>query len=204
MKSRSQHSDGASCPLQDDAGGTSFCHDEEGSVFPVYRHFVTLLEVLVCQPFKWLGIWFGAIIAQWWLGCPEGIRVIMAVAGLFYVLDWVSGVMCAICRKTPDGCGLTSRRLREALVKFFNYVVVLLFGVGIDSVAGMGYIVTGGLAALILLTEGLSVIENTKRLGFVYPPFFERWFEKLCQQQSPMPDDPEVPRAKPSAPWKKK
>lgn len=162
----------------------------DGEVLPVFRHFESLWDVLLLQPCRVLGLWVASILAQWWLGCPEGIRVILSVACLFYMLDWISGVLCAICRRGPGRKGLSSRRLREALVKFANYVVVLLLGVGIDKVTGMEYIVTGGLGALIMLTEGLSVIENTQRLGFAYPAWFARWFAKVCEQQSPLPEDP--------------
>ena len=95
-------------------------------------------------------------------------------------LDTVSGVMCACSKRTPDV--FTSFRLRACFSKLTTYGLVLLFGIGLDSLTGIPFpLITGMLTSIVVLTEAKSIEENTTTLGMRYPPGFHNALESVCQ-----------------------
>ena len=165
------------------------------------HYLQALLDVVVCQPCRVLWVWMVGLCVTWWAGAPEGMHALLGVTLLFYFLDWISGMACAIVA-TRKCDRLNSRRLRDACIKFVNYAVVVLLGIGIDCLLPVGgYLITMGLISIICTAEAISIVENTRKLGMRYPKGFEDIVERICGQAGSLgeaeePD--EHPAASPS------
>ena len=104
-----------------------------------------------------IGGWIG-----WFLGGVDGMLIALIV---LMVLDYVSGVMCAIeDRKLSSAVGF------KGICK--KVLILMLVGVAniIDThVVGSGAVLRGAVICFYLSNEGLSLLENAAYLGLPVP-----------------------------------
>lgn len=107
--------------------------------------------------FTMLGGWLG-----WYLGGVDGLLTALIV---FAVLDYVTGVMCAVVEKT-----LSSEIGFKGL--FRKVLIFALVGIGhvVDTqVIGEGGALRSAIICFYLSNEGLSLLENAAHLGLPVP-----------------------------------
>ena len=104
-----------------------------------------------------LGGWIG-----WFLGGADGMLIALIV---LMVLDYLSGVMCAIAdHKLSSAIGF------KGICK--KVLILMLVGVAniIDvNVVGSGAVLRGAVICFYLSNEGLSLLENAAYLGLPVP-----------------------------------
>ncbi len=107
--------------------------------------------------FTILGGWLG-----WYLGGVDGLLVTLIV---FVVLDYITGVMCAIIDKALSS-GIGFKGL------FRKVLIFALVGIGhvVDTqVIGEGGTLRSAIICFYLSNEGLSMLENATHLGLPVP-----------------------------------
>ena len=107
--------------------------------------------------FTILGGWLG-----WYLGGVDGLLVTLIV---FVVLDYITGVMCAIVDKALSS-GIGFKGL------FRKVLIFALVGIGhvVDTqVIGEGSTLRSAIICFYLSNEGLSMLENAAHLGLPVP-----------------------------------
>ena len=104
-----------------------------------------------------VGGWLG-----YWLGGMDGMVIALLV---FMVLDYLTGVMCAIVDKELSSAigfrGIFKKVLILMLVGVANVVDV--------HVVGDGSALRGAVVCWLMSNEGLSLLENTAHLGLPVP-----------------------------------
>lgn len=113
---------------------------------------------------------------------PGAVHVpILGALGLFVLLDLVTGVLAAQATGEP----LTSKGARRTLYKIAGYSSVVLVAATMLRVVGIRPTevdpALSALLALMVSTEGLSVLENVYRMGVLAPPV-KALIEKLLQR----------------------
>ncbi len=104
-----------------------------------------------------LGGWFG-----YFLGGIDGLMIALLV---FMVLDYITGVMCAVADKK-----LSSAVGFKGICK--KVLILMLVGVAniVDThVIGNGSALRGAVIAFYLSNEGLSLLENAAYIGLPIP-----------------------------------
>ena len=127
---------------------------------------IDLIWAKVQIAFTALGGWLG-----YFLGGMDGLLIALIV---FVVLDYITGVMCAIADKT-----LSSAVGFKGICR--KLVLLMLVGVAhvLDvHVVGDGSALRAAVICFYLSNEGLSLLENAARLGLPIP---ERMKEILAQ-----------------------
>ena len=122
--------------------------------------------------FTMLGGWLG-----WYLGGVDGLLTALIV---FAVLDYVTGVMCAVVEKT-----LSSEIGFKGL--FRKVLIFALVGIGhvIDTqVIGEGGTLRSAIICFYLSNEGLSLLENAAHLGLPVPDKLKDTLEQLHDRGS--------------------
>lgn len=97
-------------------------------------------------------------------------RFLIVGTAVVYLLDWLTGIAASI----KAGRKFSSRRMREAIPKLIGYVAVVILVAVLGVVFKMGGMpipewlpstVVGGVLALILVIESVSVLENIFELA---------------------------------------
>ena len=104
-----------------------------------------------------IGGWLG-----YFLGGMDGLMIALIV---FMVIDYITGVMCAIADKS-----LSSEIGAKGITK--KVAILMLVGIAhiVDTkVVGTGSALRGAVICFYLSNEGLSLLENTARLGLPIP-----------------------------------
>lgn len=117
--------------------------------------------------FSSLGAWFGYFIGG-------GDSLLYALLS-FVVIDYITGVMCAIVDKT-----LSSKVGFKGICR--KVLIFLLVGIGniIDVlVIGSGSIVRTTVIFFYLSNEGLSILENAAYLGLSVPTIIKNVLKQL-------------------------
>lgn len=107
--------------------------------------------------FAAIGGWLG-----WFLGGIDGLLYALVA---FVVIDYLTGVMCAIVDKK-----LSSAVGAKGICK--KVLIFLLVGIGhlLDvSVIGTGSVLRTAIIFFYLSNEGVSLLENASRLGLPVP-----------------------------------
>lgn len=105
-----------------------------------------------------IGGWLG-----WFLGGMDGLVYALLA---FVVVDYITGVMCAIVNKK-----LSSEIGFKGIFK--KVLIFALVGIGhlIDSnLVGTGEAIRTAIIFFYLSNEGVSLLENATRLGLAVPP----------------------------------
>ena len=125
-----------------------------------------------------LGGWLG-----YFLGGLDGLLIALIV---FMVLDYITGMMCAISDKK-----LSSEVGFKGICK--KVVILLLVGVAnvVDvHVVGTGSALRGAVICFYLSNEGLSLLENAAHIGLPVPDKLKAVLEQLHNRE---PDDQDNP-----------
>lgn len=93
---------------------------------------------------------------------------------LFIGIDYITGVICAICSKK-----LSSEIGFRGLLK--KIVILLMVAVGnvVDSILGLGGVIRSAVIFFYLANEGISIIENAAILGLPVPDKLRGILEQL-------------------------
>jgi len=143
------------------------------------REFWNVIQFVFTAIGGWLGYFLG--------GC-DGLLYALLV---FVVLDYITGVMCAI----SDHC-LNSNVSFKGLCR--KVIIFALVGVGhlLDThVIGSGGVMRTAIIFFYLSNEGLSLVENASYLGLPIPEKLRSVLEQLHQhdrEDSKGDDDNEV------------
>ena len=117
--------------------------------------------------FAGIGGWLG-----WFLGGCDGLLYALL---LFVVLDYLTGIMCAIVdRKLSSAIGFKGI--------FKKILIFVLVGVGhiLDTmVIGTGSVLRTAVIFFYLSNEGISLIENAGHLGLPIPAKLKAVLEQL-------------------------
>lgn len=129
-----------------------------------------------------LGGWLGYV-----MGGMDGLMIALVV---FMVLDYITGVMCAIIDKKLSSAvgfrGIMKKLLIIMLVGVANVVDV--------HVVGTGHALRGAVVCEFLCNEGLSLLENVGHIGLPVPEKIKRVLEQLHEREkkSGSGEDPQV------------
>ena len=114
----------------------------------------------------WTKIQMGMTILGGWLGYfLGGMDGLMIALIIFMVLDYITGLMCAVIDKKLSSAvgfrGVCKKVLILMLVGVANVVDV--------HVVGTGSALRGAVIAFYLFNEGLSLLENAAHIGLPIP-----------------------------------
>lgn len=134
----------------------------------------------ICQAvFAAVGGWLG-----WFLGGCDGLFYALVA---FIVLDYLTGVMCAIAdKKLSSSVGFRGI--------FKKILIIVVVGVGhiIDAqIIGSGSIVRTAAIFFYLSNEGISLIENAGHLGVPIPKKLKAVLEQLHERAEKEGNDAE-------------
>ena len=125
-----------------------------------------------------IGGWLG-----YFLGGMDGLMIALVI---FVVLDYVTGIMCAIADKKLSSSVGFKGICRKVLI-------FLLVGVAhiVDlHVVGSGSVLRGAVVCFYLSNEGVSMLENAAHLGLPVPEKLKVILEQLHDREmSTAPDD---------------
>ena len=127
------------------------------------KEFWTTIQVLFAAVGGWLG---------WFLGGCDGLLYALIA---FVVIDYVTGIMCAIVDKK-----LSSRIGFRGIFK--KVLIFALVGVGhiLDTqVIGAGSVLRTAVIFFYLSNEGVSMLENAAYLGLPIPEKLKSVLEQL-------------------------
>lgn len=125
-----------------------------------------------------IGGWLG-----YFLGGLDGLMIALVI---FVVLDYVTGIMCAIADKKLSSAVGFKGICRKVLI-------FLLVGVAhiVDlHVVGSGSVLRGAVVCFYLSNEGVSMLENATHLGLPVPEKLKVILEQLHDREAP--GDPSV------------
>ena len=138
---------------------------------------IDLIWAKIQIAFTALGGWLG-----YFLGGMDGLLIALLV---FAVLDYVTGLMCAIAdRKLSSAVGF-----KGVCKKVF---ILMLVGVAhiIDlHVVGTGSALRGAVICFYLSNEGISLLENAAHLGLPVPEKLKMILEQLHDKDRTEPTD---------------
>ena len=127
------------------------------------KEFWTTIQVI----FAGIGGWLG-----WFLGGCDGLLIALLA---FVVIDYITGVMCAVVDKK-----LSSAVVFKGIFK--KILIFALVGVGhiLDTmVIGTGSVLRTAVIFFYLSNEGISLIENAGHLGLPIPAKLKAVLEQL-------------------------
>lgn len=128
--------------------------------------------------FTALGGWLG-----WFLGGGSGLLYALAV---FVVIDYITGVMCAIAdKKLSSGVGFKGI-CRKVLI----FLMVGIANIIDVQVIGTGTVLRTAVIFFYLSNEGVSMVENASRLGLPIPKKLKEVLEQLHDRAEGEADDP--------------
>ena len=127
------------------------------------KEFWTTIQVV----FAGIGGWLG-----WFLGGCDGLLIALLA---FVVIDYITGVMCAVVdKKLSSAVGFKGI--------FKKILIFALVGVGhiLDTmVIGTGSVLRTAVIFFYLSNEGISLIENAGHLGLPIPAKLKTVLEQL-------------------------
>ena len=138
------------------------------------KEFWNTIQLIFSAVGGWLGYFLG--------GCDGLLYALIA----FVVIDYITGVMCAIInRELSSAVGFKGI--------FRKVLIFLLVGVAhiVDlHVVGSGSALRGAVVCFYLSNEGVSMLENAAHLGLPIPEKLKAILEQLHDREMPVaPDD---------------
>ena len=127
------------------------------------KEFWNTIQIIFAAVGGWLGYFLG--------GCDGLLYALIA----FVVIDYITGVMCAISDKT-----LSSEVGFKGICR--KVLIFLLVGIGhiVDAqVIGSGGVMRTAVIFFYLSNEGISLIENAAHLGLPVPDKLKAVLEQL-------------------------
>ena len=132
------------------------------------------LQMAIAAVGGWLGYFVG------------GVDGLMTALLVLMVMDYVTGIMCAINdRKLSSAVGF-----RGICRKVLIFVLVGVAHIVDLHVVGSGSALRGAVVCFYLSNEGVSMLENAAHLGLPIPEKLKAILEQLHDRESPAaPDD---------------
>ena len=134
----------------------------KGRFFMEARTIWSVFQIVFAAVGGWIG---------WFLG---GCDVILYALTAFMAIDYATGVLCAIVEKK-----LSSEIGLRGIIKKVS--IFLIVGVAhiVDGVIGNGGIFRTATIVFFLSNEGLSLLENSCRIGLPIPPKLKEILSQL-------------------------
>ena len=117
--------------------------------------------------FTMIGGWLG-----YFLGGCDGLLIALV---MFVVMDYISGVMCAIADKTLSSEVGFKGICRKVLI----FVLVGIANILDVQVIGTGSVLRTAMVFFYISNEGISLLENAGYLGFPIPEKIKTVLEQL-------------------------
>lgn len=117
--------------------------------------------------FTMIGGWLG-----YFLGGCDGLLIALV---MFVVMDYISGVMCAIADKMLSGEVGFKGICRKVLI----FVLVGIANILDDQVIGTGSVLRTAIIFFYISNEGISLLENAGYLGLPIPEKIKTVLEQL-------------------------
>ena len=130
------------------------------------KEFLNMTQVVIAGIGGWLG---------WFLGGCDGLLYALIA---FVVIDYITGVMCAVVDKN-----LSSEVGFRGIFK--KVLIFLLVGIGhlLDAqVIGTGSVVRTAVIFFYISNEGVSLLENAGHLGLPIPSKIKVVLEQLHER----------------------
>ena len=147
---------------------------------------IDLIWAKIQVAFTAIGGWIG-----WFLGGVDGMMIALIV---LMVLDYLSGVMCAIADKKLSSAigfkGICKKVLILMLVGVANIIDI--------HVVGTGAVLRGAVICFYLSNEGLSLLENAAYLGLPIPDKLREILAQLHNRSEKEKDKTEEDRTEPT------
>jgi phage-related holin len=134
---------------------------------------------------QWKAIWAAMASASAWIFPTEAAGSIAIGAGALMTLDMATGWKAAHLRGESTTSQAFSRTLTKALGYFAIIIVADVVGMIIQSLSGaqsaMNVVVTAAVT-FIALTEAISVLENTSKMGVAGPTWLVAVAKRLLKE----------------------
>jgi toxin secretion/phage lysis holin len=147
---------------------------------------IDLIWAKIQVAFTAIGGWIG-----WFLGGVDGMMIALIV---LMVLDYLSGVMCAIADKKLSSAigfkGICKKVLILMLVGVANIIDI--------HVVGTGAVLRGAVICFYLSNEGLSLLENAAYLGLPIPDKLREILAQLHNRSEKEKDKTEEDKTEPT------
>ena len=137
------------------------------------KEFWNMIQLAFAGVGGWLGYFLG--------GCDGLILALLA----FVVIDYITGVMCAIADKKLSSAvgfkGICRKVLIFLLVGIANILDV--------QVIGTGSVLRTAVIFFYISNEGVSLLENAGHLGLPIPEKLKKVLEQLHERSEEVPDE---------------
>ena len=127
------------------------------------KEFWTTIQVIFAAIGGWLG---------WFLGGCDGLLYALLA---FVVIDYITGVMCAVVDKKLS----SSVGFKGIFKKVLIFAVVGIGHILDTQIIGTGSVLRTAIIFFYLSNEGVSLIENAAYLGLPIPKKFKEVLEQL-------------------------
>lgn len=127
--------------------------------------------------FAALGGWLG-----WFLGGCDGLIYALVA---FVVIDYITGVMCAISDKTLSSAVGFRGICRKVLI----FLLVGIANILDTNVIGTGFVLRTAAIFFYISNEGVSLLENAAHLGLPVPGAVKDVLEQLHNRAEKGADD---------------
>ncbi len=119
--------------------------------------------------FAAIGASIGYVFGDW-----DGFILALII---FIVIDYVTGVICAVCNKQLS----SEIGFKGILKKIF---ILLMVGVAniLDGIMGLGGIIRSAVIFFYIANEGISIVENAAALGLPVPEKIKDILEQLKEE----------------------
>ncbi len=119
--------------------------------------------------FAALGAAIGYVFGDW-----DGFILALII---FIVIDYVTGVICAVCNKQLS----SEIGFKGILKKIF---ILLMVGVAniLDGIMSLGGIIRSAVIFFYIANEGISIVENAAALGLPVPQKIKDILEQLKEE----------------------
>ena len=154
-------------------GAACFYAEMEGFMM---KEFWSVIQMVFAAVGGWLGYFLG--------GCDGLLYTLLA----FVVLDYITGVMCAVADKK-----LSSEVGFRGICR--KVLVFALVGIGhlLDAqVIGTGSVMRTAVIFFYISNEGLSLVENAAYLGLPIPGNLQKVLEQIHDRSGKEPDGADV------------
>lgn len=139
------------------------------------KEFWNMVQMVIAGIGGWLG---------WFLGGFDGLVYALLV---FVVIDYVTGVMCAVAdRSLSSEVGF--RGIAKKVLVFLLVGVVNILDV---HVIGNGSVLRTAVIFFYISNEGVSLLENASRLGLPIPEKMKAVLKQLHERSDSSTDDGE-------------